>query len=183
MQSGLTVFTLDDLGVIWGQKNRLATRQSARDYAARGSLIRLRRGVYALPHAELDTFVIANKLLAPSYVTGLSVLVDAGLSFQHSDKVFSVAAYNKSYELGEKTFVYSQVKPSVLFDPLGLIDTGTVSLASAERAITDLLYLNKGRYPFEIIKGIDWKLLEQCAKIYGCDYVCKAVNRLKEEHA
>ena len=139
LQSGLTVFPLDDLGIIWGQKSRSTTRQSARDYASRGSLLRLRPGVYALPQSKIDIYAIANKLLAPSYVSGQSVLLDAGLSFQYTDKVFSVASYNKSYKVGEKTFAYSQIKASVLFNPLGLDDTKTASVARVERAITDLI--------------------------------------------
>jgi len=183
LQSGLKIFTLNDLGILWGQKNRSETRQSARDYAAGGSLIRLKSGVYAMPRVSLDPFTIANKLLAPSYVTGLSVLVAAGLSFQYTDRVFSVAAYNKSYELGERTFVYSQIKQTVLFNPLGLEDTAGVSVAGVERAIADLLYLNKGNYPFEKITGINWNLLNRCAKIYDCAFMPKAVTTLKERYA
>jgi len=183
LQSNLKVFTLDDLGIIWGQKSRSATRQSARDYASRGSLIRLRQGVYALPHVELDSFMVANKLLAPSYITGLSVLIDAGLSFQFTSCVFSAASYNKKYELGEKTFVYSQVKESILFNSLGLNDTGPTSIAGVERAMCDLVYLNKGRYPFEGFEGINWELMDSCAKIYECSFVPIAIKALKEQNA
>jgi hypothetical protein len=183
LQSGRTVFTLDDLGVIWGQKNRTATRQSARDYATRGGLLRLRQGVYALPHVELDEFMVANKLLVPSDVTGASVLVNAGMSFQYTGKVFSVAAYGKSYEIDGRTFVYSQVKESVLYDSLGLDEGGEASVASVERAITDLIYLTKGRYPFERIQGVDWSLLKRCALIYDCALVPRNVELLKERHA
>jgi predicted transcriptional regulator of viral defense system len=183
LQSGRTVFTLDDLGVIWGQKSRTATRQSARDYATRGSLLRLRQGVYALPHIELDEFIIANKLLVPSYVTGLSVLIKAGMSFQYTDRIFSVAAYGKNYKVGERTFVYSQIKEAVLYNPLGLNDDAKVSVAGVERAITDLIYLTKGRYPFERIKGVDWGLLERCALIYDCALVPRNVELMKERYA
>jgi len=180
LQSGLTVFTLEDLGIIWGQKNRSATRQSARDYASRGSLVRLRQGVYALPQVKLDPFTIANKLLAPSYVTGLSVLVDAGLSFQFTSRVFSAATYNKSYELEDRIFVYSQMKASVLFDPIGLDETKGVSVACVERAITDLIYLSKGRYPFESLAEINWELLYDCAAIYDSALVERAVRDLRK---
>jgi len=179
----MTVFTLDDLGIIWGQKDRSATRQSARDYASRGSLIRLKQGVYALPETKVDPFAIANKLLAPSYVTGQSVLIGAGLSFQYTDMIFSVAAYNKSYEVGSKTYVYSQIKPSVLFNPLGLDITRAASVALVERAITDLIYLSKGRYPFERVEGIDWCLFNECAAIYDSALVLKTAARLKENYA
>jgi len=179
----MTVFTLDDLGIIWGQKDRSATRQSARDYASRGSLIRLRQGVYTLPETKTDPFVIANKLLAPSYVTGQSVLISAGLSFQYTNMIFSAAAYNKNYEIDDKTFVYSQVKPSVLFNPLGLDITRAVSVALVERAITDLIYLSKGRYPFERVEGIDWRLFDKCAAIYDNTLVLKTAARLKENYA
>ena len=182
-QSGLSVFTLDDLGIIWGQKNRSVTRQSARDYASQGSLIRLHRGVYALPHVRPHPFSVANKLLVPSYVTGLSVLIDAGLSFQYTNVVSSVALYNKSYEVDNKAFVYSQVKASVLYNPLGLENKKSVSVAGTERAITDLIYLSKGRYPFERIAGVDWDLLDACAEIYESALVRKAVDSLRERYA
>lgn len=183
LKSDLMVFTLDDLGIIWGQRSRSDTRQSARDYASRGDLVRLKQGVYLLPHTTPDALMMANKLLVPSYVTGLSVLIKEGLSFQYTDKVFSVALYNKSYEIGEKTYIYSQVKASVLYNPLGLEELAALSVAGRERALCDLLYLNRGRYPFERIERIDWNLLDKCATIYDCAWVPKAVNQLKERYA
>jgi hypothetical protein len=116
-------------------------------------------------------------------VTGLSVLIDAGLSFQYTGKVFSVATYNKSFVVGDKTFVYSQVKPSVLYNPLGFDPKSKASVAGVERAIADLIYLSKGRYPFEYIDGIDWDLLNSCAEIYDYSLVPKTVEALKERHA
>ena len=183
LQSGRQVFNLDDLGIIWGQKKRSDTRQSARDYAAQGSLKRLKPGVYALPHVDLDTYAIANKILAPSYVTGLSILTDAGLSYQYTDKVFSIALYNKSYEVDGSNFIYSQAKPSVLFNSLGLDEKAKFSIASTERAIADLIYLSKGQYPFEKVEGIDWDLLESCGEIYDCAFVLREIGRLRELYA
>ena len=183
LQSGLTVFNLDDLGIIWGQKDRSATRQSARDYAAHGSLIRLRQGIYALPDVQIDTNALANKLLVPSYVTGLTVLTSAGLSHQFTLTVSSVAAYNKTYEVQGKTFAYSQIKTPVLYNQLGLDITRTTSVATVERAVTDLIYLSKGLYPFETLDGIDWYLLESYAKIYESTLVLRAVAALREQYA
>jgi len=182
LQSGMSVFTLNDLGIIWGQKDRSATRQSARDYASRGELVRLRQGVYALPQTQLDPYTVANKLITPSYVTGLSVLRDAGLSFQYTNSVFSVASYNKTHEVAGRAFVYSQIKASVLYNPYGMDKAKAVSVASVERAITDLIYLSKGRYPFEKIERIDWGLLESCAEIYKSAFVLKAVETIKERY-
>ena len=183
LQSGLKVFTLDDLGIIWGQRTRSDTRQSARDYAAQGDLIRLKPGVYTIPNQNPNVHAVANKLLAPSYVTGLSVLTKEGLSFQYTNRVFSVARYHKSYEIDDKIFVYSQVKASVLYNPLGLDGAAKVAIAGKERAITDLIYLNKGHYPFESFERIDWDLLEACANIYNCIFVPKTVSQLKEQYA
>jgi predicted transcriptional regulator of viral defense system len=183
LQSGLKVFTLDDMGVIWGQRDRAATRQSARDYASRGELIRIKQGVYALPHEGIDKFSIANKLLVPSYVTGLSILVDAGLSYQYSERVFCVALYNKTYKVQGRSYVYSQVKAPVLFNTVGLVNESGRCRASVERTITDLLYLNKGSYPFERIDKVDWELLENCALIYDRPFVVNAVNALRDTYA
>jgi len=181
--SGLSVFTLDDLGIIWGQKNRSTTRQSARDYAQSGDLVRLHQGVYCLPNSTPDRFLLANKLLAPSYVTGLSVLVKAGLSYQYTDRIFSVASYNKSIQTAEGEFVYSQVKSSILFNPLGILNTNQTSVASSERAVTDLIYLSKGRYSLEKFGELNLDLLIDYAKIYNRSYVEAAVQKIREDYA
>jgi len=182
LQSGLTVFTLNDLGIIWGQKNRSTTRQSARDYTSRGELVRLRQGVYALPDVLPDDFKLANKLLAPSYVTGQSILAASGLSFQYADTIFSVALYHRSFHVQAKTFMYSQVKAAVLYNPRGLEAMNGVAQAGPERAIADLIYLSKGRFAFERIGGIDWELLASCAQIYESEWVVKAVAAMREQY-
>lgn len=183
LQSGLTVFTLNDLGIIWGQKDRSATRQSARDYASRGNIVRLHQGVYALPGVWPDDFKLANKLLAPSYVTGQSILAAAGLSYQYTDTVFSVALYNRSFQVQAKTFAYSQVKATVLYNTLGLTTASGASQASPERAITDLVYLSKGRFSFEPLSNINWELLANCAQIYENAWVVKAAATLRGQYA
>ncbi len=87
------VFTLDDLGVIWGYEKRSNITQSAKEYTKAGSLVRLRRGIYTLPNAEPGMAEIANKLVVPSYLTGETVLKKHGFqwasnaSFLHTEGI------------------------------------------------------------------------------------------------
>ncbi len=178
--SGQTIFTLDDLSVIWGQQKRTDTSASAKQYARTGQLVRLHRGVYALPHKALSPQQIAGKLVAPSYLTGESILRKSGASFQFSPTVTSAALTSRQIELGETptTYRYSQLEPAIFYHPLG-VEKGEASL---ERAVADLVYLTGGRYRFEDLSAVNWDKLAQIGQIYGKKSVLRHLARLREQH-
>jgi predicted transcriptional regulator of viral defense system len=176
------VFTLDDLGVIWGQTKRSDTTTSARDLAKRGVLKRIKRGIYVVSGRDINSLEIANKLIVPSYITGETTLAMEGLTFQYTGKIFSVAPYNKRFHIaGHEQFVYRQMKSEVLMNRLGIKNSEGWLIASPERAMCDLIYIHKRPYPFEYFHGIDWDKLIEISKIYDSLVVEKEALRLREE--
>jgi len=66
--------------------------------------------------------------------------------------------------LGQK-IIYYQLKPEILFNPLGIEKKDNYNLASKERAISDSLYISPA-LAFDNLKNIDPKRLLEISKIY-----------------
>jgi predicted transcriptional regulator of viral defense system len=176
------VFTLDDLGVLWGQTKRSDTTSSARDLAKKNVLTRIKRGIYAINGRNVHSLEIANKLIVPSYITGETALALAGLTFQYTGKIFSVALYNKRIDIeGREQFVYRQMKNDVLMNRSWIESKDGWLIASPERAMCDMIYLHKRSYPFEYFHNINWDKLIEASKIYGSPLVEREALKLREE--
>ena len=178
-----TVFTLNDLSVIWGQDKRSNTSQSAKEYAKAGELVRLRRGLYMLPNAEPTLSEIAGKLVVPSYLTGETVLKKHGLSFQMSNHVTSAALVSRKIDLNGMTYTYYRFADGIFFNSYGIEYENGTAIASRERAIADLLYLNGDSYIFEDLTSIDWQKLAEAGKIYGKKSVMENIRKLEARYA
>jgi hypothetical protein len=122
-------------------------RQVAR-WVAGGRLTRLRRGLYVVnapyrvrvPHP----FRIAARLVEPSYVSLESALAYRGVGDKVSAEVSSVTTRRTTaYETPLGRFRYRVVKPALFggFDELELPDGQIAPVATAEKALVDLLYL------------------------------------------
>jgi hypothetical protein len=170
------VFNLTDLGTIWGQAKRTDTVQSARDYAARGLLIRLKRGVYAL--AGYDPLQLAQKLEPLSYLSGITALAFHGLSFQSYQQIQAAALKTRVHTVAEQQFSYHQLQPAIFFHPLGLQSLPAFTIASPERAICDLLYW-QADFPFENLTKINWNLLTKISRIYKQKTLKQKIKRLE----
>jgi len=182
LSTNKTIFTLDDLSVIWGQDKRSNTYQSAKEYARAGKLVRLRRGLYTLPKARPTEVEIANKLVSPSYLTGETILKKYGLSFQIGYQITSAALVSRTISLDNTTYIYYKFNEEIFFNPCGVSDKDGVTSASRERAIGDLIYLYGEGYPFENLNKIDWHELKEIGKIYGKKSVMRNIKKLERRY-
>jgi hypothetical protein len=182
LSSNKTVFTLDDLSIIWGQDKRSNTFQSAKEYARAGKLVRLRRGLYTLPKAKPTSAEIANKLITPSYLTGETILKKHGLSFQMSNQVTSAALVSRKISLNNTLYIYYLINEEIFYNPYGVINEDGVTGACCERAIGDLIYLYGENYPFEDLTDINWQELKEIGKIYGKKSVAENIKKLEKHY-
>ncbi|MDR0887368.1 MAG: hypothetical protein LBM97_01615 [Candidatus Nomurabacteria bacterium] len=178
LQSRHSVFTLDDLSVLWGQSKRSDTRQSARNYATQGKLFRIKRGIYSI-RREPDIFAIANKLVVPSYITGFTVLIREGLSFQASDTIHNASIHSRKMKLGEVSFYYNKMSDKLFYNKTGIREESGTFFASVERAICDMLYFNV-RPQIDFYDKVDWEKLLEIAKIYGNKSVFARAQKMKD---
>lgn len=173
------IWTLDDMSAIWGHSKRTDTSQSAKKYAAGGELRRVYRGVYARAGAELFPADVADKLVAPSYLSCESILKKHGVSFQFSERVTSVALVSRKIRLDGVEYVYYKMNDDIFYNRLGMVG----GEAGLERAVGDLVYLTGGKFAFEDLSWVDWGKLAEIAEIYGKESVVRNIKRLEELHA
>jgi len=116
-----------------------------------GKLIQLRRGLYALaePHQKNPPhpFLVANRLKRASYVSLQSALEHHGLIPEYVPSITSVTTGRPealSTALG--LYIFKHIKKELFFG-YQLTDLGSgqsAFIASAEKALLDLLYLTPG---------------------------------------
>ncbi|MBT3219016.1 MAG: hypothetical protein HN348_07990 [Proteobacteria bacterium] len=114
-------------------------------------LIQVRRGLYAIapPYQKRcpHPFLTANLLVRPSYVSLQSALAYHGLI---PEEVPITTSVTSSRPAGHHTplggFLYRHVKPSWLWgsEPIEVVTDQTVWVASPEKALLDLIYLEAG---------------------------------------
>lgn len=146
-----------------------------------GKLINLRRGIYASDH-NYDKLELATKIYKPSYISFETVLAREGVVFQHYSSIM-VATYKTLNIICDKNKIkYRKLKDSVLYNSEGIINKGSYSIASKERAILDLLYLHK-KYYFDNLRSIDWVKMIHISKIYNNKKLENEVNEIYKKYA
>ncbi|MDR1197301.1 MAG: hypothetical protein LBL08_03475 [Candidatus Nomurabacteria bacterium] len=179
LKSGHNVFNMDDLGLVWGQNKRSDTVQSARDYARKGELIRLRRGLYVVDQQNIQIEEVAGRAFTPSYITGETVLAMQGLIFPATTEVYCAALKTKRIAINGYEIIYHMLKPEVFYNPIGIENRDNFAVASLERAIADLIYIYDGKYDFERLHDVDWGKLTKIGKIYQKKVVIKRIDDLR----
>ena len=139
LDSGKTVFTAQDLRMLWNESNHTAKINAAR-MADSEVLRRISRGYYSL-RKEYNEYELANRIVSPSYVSFQSALFYAGISFQERGRVDSAARINYRKTIDGRVYAYYVIKDELLFNIEGIRSYGWVSIAYPERAILDCLYI------------------------------------------
>lgn len=164
-KSNSTVFTPQELAALWGITSAGYLRTRIRYYIKKGYLSRIYQGLYAKNKNNFNILEAANKLRAPSYVSLETVLAKEGIIFQKYSSIFLVSYASKVVITPMGEFVYKKIKDPILFDPRGVVNTGTYLSASKERAFLDAVYLYKN-YHFDNLKPLDWNKLMELTQIY-----------------
>ncbi len=156
-------------------------RQLSR-WTADGTVIQLRRGLYALggPYRSIrpHPYEVSNVLVPGSYVSLETVLAEAGLI---PDAVFATTAVTTGRQGSRKTplgtFAYHHIKTSLFwgYETREVDDGRTVFVATREKALLDLSYLRSHSDEPAFARGlrlqhlgsIDLELLENMACRFG----------------
>ena len=156
-----------------------------------GRVYRLRRGLYALapPYGKVRAhpFVVANRMVRPSYVSLQSALSFHGLIPEAVHATTSITTGRPGeFTTPLGTFVFRHVQKS-LFQGFREIVVGThqpAFVAEPEKALLDLLYLEKGseseafvsELRLELDEGIDLEKLGRLSRIFGRGKVRRATE-------
>ena len=166
VQSGKTIFDMNDLAQIWRIKDGNHLKVIVNRLFKRGDIQRIQRGVYALGE-NFDQWELANKLKNPSYVSLATVLRKHNIIFQEQGSTITCVSNNTlNKKIGDLTFRYYKIKDEILVDHKGLVLSETTTVATPERAVCDQLYLFPNFY-FDDLSKVDFDKLKDISAIYN----------------
>ena len=180
LKSPKTVFTVRDVALLWREDdtNKLTTRLTY--YVNHGDLVRIRRGLYA-KDAQYNPLELANRIYTPAYVSFETVLANEGIIFQYHSSIMSASYLTRSVKIDDQVYKFIKIHNDILTNNLGVYVKDEVSIASAERAVLDILYANKN-YHFDNLGSIDWDQIDTILPIYNNKRMIKVVNKLHYQH-
>jgi len=144
-----------------GDVNPKDVRRQLSRWVSAGKLIQLRRGLYALAPPYRKTtphpFLIANRMVRGSYVSLQTALAYHGMIPEYVPTMTSVTTYRAgTFDTALGTYAYHHIDDSLLFGH-ELLDVGEgqhAYVASREKALLDLIYLEPGRDGLIALKGM-----------------------------
>jgi hypothetical protein len=175
LRSKSTVLTFKELSIALGEDKQDLLKRRLHYYVQKGELYSIRRGLYA-KDKNYDRFELATKIYTPSYVSFETILLQAGVIFQHYDKIFVATYKTREIECDEQVYAFKKVKDIVLTNPAGIENKGNYFAASKERAFLDVLYLNK-EYHFDNLSPLDFTKIQALLPLYQNKRMVKGVRK------
>ncbi len=188
--AGLDVFSTRDLAVLAGGRDRGLANLQLHQWARRGWIRRLKRGLFELAWPEpaaVPDLLVANRLYEPSYVSLDTAMFQHGLVPDVAAQVTSVTSgTTKRFRNLHGVFTYFSVSPAA-FRGYGVVAVQGrgVRMAEPEKAVVDRLYaaLRRGermeslaeRWNRRGIRRLDRGKMARYAALFGA-----AAGRLKE---
>lgn len=176
-----------------GAVNPSAMRRQLVRWTQAGRLYQLRRGLYALapPYRQVapHPFLVANRLVRGSYVSGLSALAHAGMIPEYVPEVTSATAERpqlRQTPLGRFSFRHLKTDLLYGYQQVELARGQSAFVAAPEKALLDLIYLQpQGDSPAYInelrldLGAFDLKELDRLATIAARPKLLRAARRIR----
>lgn len=174
-----TVFTIDDISLIWGESDAAFVRKKLYRFLKTKKLYPIRRGIYA-KDKNYDKEELATKIYTPSYVSFETVLAREGVIFQYYSNIFVASYLNRELAINGQVYSFKKIKDIVLTNTIGIEEKDNYYIATPERALLDTMYLYK-QYYFDNLLDIDWDKVDEILPIYENKEMARRVERLKKE--
>ncbi len=174
-----SVFRLSDAAMLFPGIAPKNLNDRMRYYTATGRLRNPRKGIYVKPGYNPQE--LANLLYTPSYISLEYVLQQAGIVFQYDTRLTSVSYLSREVGIDGNTYSYRRIKETIVMDTTGIdCYEDLYYKATPERALLDMLYLNKDFY-FDNLRPINRQLIIQVLPIYQSRALEKRTMKLLED--
>ena len=176
LRSPKTVFSNQDIAMLWGEPGSEAVRVRLNYYVKQGFLYRIRRGLYA-KDKKYNKLELATRIFTPAYVSFETILSKEGVIFQFYSQIFVASYLTREITIDDQIYSFRKIRNSLLTNSIGVELKDESSLATKERALLDILYLNSD-YHFDNIDGAEWEKVFEILSIYGNKRMDKKVKAL-----
>jgi len=172
-----TVFKIDDFYQILWLENKFSLRNLITRRNKKWLLKNVFYWVWCLPN--YNKYELANILQRPSYISLETVLYQEWVIFQnYSSTISSVWLKTRDIKLWDITYSYKTIKKETFYDQLWIVYKDNYAIATVERALCDMLYLNPSYY-FDNLRSINWEKVFEIAKIYNNKRLILDLEKIK----
>jgi len=178
MRARATVFTSNDVALLWEAPDVQFVRKKLYRYVKAGKLYAIRRGIYSKDE-EYSKLELATKIFTPAYVSFETVLAKAGVVFQFYSQIFVASYLTREIAVSGQTYVFKRIRESILTSRTGIEQKDNCFIATPERAFLDVLYLNKD-YHFDNLGTLKWDKVESILPIYGNQRMAARVKAYRQ---
>lgn len=180
-QSSKTVLSTREIAVLWNETRAANLYSKLRYYVKGGSLLRLRRGIFA-KDKNFNPKELATKIFTPSYISFETVLRESGIIFQHYDSIYVASYASTTLKTENYTIWVRKLKNEILYNTGGIVTKNGFSQATPERAFLDMIYLFP-RYYFDNLDSLDWDKCKQLVKIYNNKQLTTRLEDYQKKYA
>lgn len=160
-----TVFTVDELKKLFSDYSQDGLNNFLRRAKNNNILYNVRNGIRVLPN--YDTMELACKIKKQAYISLEYVLFKEGVIFQYyNDIITATSDDSRTYQIDNREYRYSKIKNDILMNPIGIKTYDNYRIATLERALCDLVYLNPNMTALDNPEGINKRRLELISPIY-----------------
>jgi hypothetical protein len=170
-----TVFRLKDIALLCGETDFASLNSKLNYHVRTGKLGNPRKGVYC--KRAYNPEELACCLFTPVYISLEYVLQKAGVVFQYDSRITAVSYLSRNVEIEDQQFSFRKMKNELLVSTQGIVFHNNISIASPERALLDMLYLNGDMY-FDNISGLDREKADKLLPLYRSEIMIKRAAKL-----
>ena len=170
-----TVFSLQDLAILWEEPIGQSARVRLSYYVKKGYLHSIRRGLYA-KDIHYNRLELASKVFTPAYVSLETILLREGVIFQLYETIYVASYVTRRITIEGQDYMFRRINPKILINRLGIVEENGVFMACKERAMLDRLYLTP-HYYFDNLRVINWDKAREIVKIYHSPTMVKRLEK------
>ena len=174
-QSPQTVFTISQLASLLQEPRTELIVKRMYYYVRQGSLLSLRRGVYAKPQYNPEELACA--LYTPCYLSLEYVLQQAGVVFQMDETLTVVSPLSRTLTIDGHTFRYRQMRGDLIASMAGIENRGNINIAIPERALLDTMYLQPHCH-FDNLHPLSRRVIRQLLPVYQNKRLTERVEKM-----
>jgi len=171
-----TVFTFGEMALLLEESNAEKLRKKINYYVKNKAILNIRRGVYAKEKYNAEE--LACKIYSPAYLSLEYVLQKQSVIFQYNTQFTMVSYLSRIITVDNLKLSLRKIKNEILVNTSGIIqkDNG-INIATPERALLDMLYLNK-EFFFDNLAGIDQEKTRSLLPVYYSARLKENIDKL-----
>jgi len=169
LKSGESLFHTQDLALLWGIQNRNTLYVTISRHIKKGILIKVFKGLYSVVELKnIPREVLGSKIINRySYISCQTIFEWHGVINQVVYPMVFMTSVSRTVFLNDDFyFIYKQLKPEFLNNREGVENKEGYNIATLERAVADVSYLNSKFY-FDSPNLIDWDRVRDIQKKVG----------------